>query len=184
MHTENSQGTLFQYTIRVNIPCYHVCTGLNPKNLFETLKSYFYNFVVHVPLNIFITQIYIFLLTRFHSQPGECQQLNIDYLFRGRATAGAYTTSHTPCALHAAKIWLQHLTACLNHPQDLTDRWKLKALIPRKGVVSSPQPLAPPPHHHHHHHQTGGARGEETADILMRYEWQCQFCLLCKQNMP
>ena len=52
---ETSHGTLLQYT-RVNIPCYHVCTGLNPKNLFETLKSYYYNFVVHVPLNIFKTQ--------------------------------------------------------------------------------------------------------------------------------
>ena len=52
---ETSHGTLLQYA-RVNIPCYHVCTGLNPKNLFETLKSYYYNFVVHVPLNIFKTQ--------------------------------------------------------------------------------------------------------------------------------
>ena len=43
------------------------------------------------------------------------------------------------------------------------------------SVVSSPQPQPPPPepppHPHHHHHQTGGGRGEETADILMRHEW-------------
>ena len=57
-YTNQKLPTVHCYNIhaRVNIPCYHVCTGLNPKNLFETLKSYYYNFVVHVPLNIFKTQ--------------------------------------------------------------------------------------------------------------------------------
>ena len=40
------------------------------------------------------------------------------------------------------------------------------------SVVSSAQPNpAPSPPPNHHHHQTGGARGEETADILMRHGW-------------
>ena len=39
----------------MNIPGYNICTLLNQKNLFKTLKSYFYNFVVHMPLNNFKT---------------------------------------------------------------------------------------------------------------------------------
>ena len=54
MCTEITKDALFQllYT-GINIPGYNICTGLNQKNLFKTLKSYFYDFVVHVPLNTF-----------------------------------------------------------------------------------------------------------------------------------